>query len=49
VLLVFTGVKMPISPLVHLPITVSLAVIIVVVAGAVAARLWRDRARLHPA
>jgi tellurite resistance protein TerC len=42
-LLVFIGIKMLISPLVHLPVWVSLAVIAVVVAGAVAASLWRDR------
>ena len=45
VLLVFIGAKMLISPFIHLPVTVSLAVIIVAVAGAVAASLWRDRAR----
>jgi tellurite resistance protein TerC len=49
VLLAFIGTKMLISPFVHLPITVSLAVIIVVVSGAVAASLWRDRAARHPA
>ena len=49
VLLVFIGVKMLISPFVHLPMTVSLAVIIVVVAGAVAASLWRDRGGRSPA
>lgn len=49
VLLAFIGTKMLISPFVHLPITVSLAVIIVVVGGAVAASLWRDRAARHPA
>ena len=48
VLLVFIGAKMLISPFIHLPVTVSLAVIIVVVAGAVAASLWRDRARPRP-
>jgi tellurite resistance protein TerC len=48
-LLVFIGAKMLISPFAHLPITVSLAVIIVVVAGAVAASLWRDRAGRRPA
>ena len=39
-----------ISPLIHLPVTVSLAVIIAVAGGAVAASLWRDRARhlRHP-
>lgn len=45
VLLVFIGVKMLISPFVHLPVTASLAVIVVVVGGAVGASLWRDRAR----
>ena len=44
VLLVFIGVKMLVSPLVHLPVTVSLAVIVGVVGTAVAASLWRDRA-----
>jgi TerC family integral membrane protein len=44
VLLVFIGVKMLISPLVHLPVTVSLAVIVGVVGAAVVASLWRDRA-----
>jgi len=43
VLLVFIGVKMLISPLVHLPVTVTLAAIVVVAGGAVAASLWRDR------
>ena len=45
VLLVFIGVKMLISPFVHLPIWVSLAVIVVVAGGAVAASLWRGRNR----
>jgi len=44
-LLVFIGVKMLISPLVHLPIWMSLAVIAGVGGGAVAASLWRDRTR----
>ena len=44
-LLVFIGVKMLISPLVHLPVWVSLAAIAVIVGGAVAASLWRDRNR----
>ena len=44
VLLVFIGVKMLVSPLVHLPVTASLAVIVGVVGTAVAASLWRDRA-----
>jgi hypothetical protein len=42
---VFIGVKMLISPVVHLPVWVSLAVIVVVAGGAVAASLWRDRSR----
>jgi len=41
VLLVFIGVKMLISPLVHLPVWVSLAAIVVIVGGAVAASLCR--------
>jgi tellurite resistance protein TerC len=45
VLLVFIGVKMLVSPVVHLPVTVSLAVIVGVVGAAVGASLWRDRAR----
>jgi tellurite resistance protein TerC len=48
VLLVFIGVKMLTSAFVHLPVTVSLAVIAVVVGGAVAASLWRDRTRPRP-
>ena len=47
VLLVFIGVKMLIAPVVHLPVTVSLLVILGVVGGAVAASLWRDRAGGH--
>ena len=43
ILLVFIGVKMLISSFVHLPIWVSLAVIVVVASGAVAASLWHDR------
>ena len=43
VLLMFIGVKMLISPVVHLPVTVTLAAIVVVAGGAVAASLWRDR------
>jgi|SRR5712691_11130233 len=43
VLLVFIGVKMLISPLVHLPVWVSLAVIVMVTGGAMAASVWRDR------
>jgi tellurite resistance protein TerC len=49
VLLVFIGVKMLISPLVHLPIAVSLGVIIAVAGSAVAASLWRARRRPRPA
>jgi tellurite resistance protein TerC len=48
-LLVFIGVKMLASAFVHVPVTVSLAVIAVVVGGAVAASLWRDRGRPRPA
>jgi tellurite resistance protein TerC len=43
VLLVFIGAKMLLDPLIHVPVTVSLAVIAVVVATAVVASLWRDR------
>jgi tellurite resistance protein TerC len=43
VLLIFIGVKMLISPFVHLPLTVTLGAIVVVAGGAVAASLWRDR------
>jgi len=49
VLLVFIGVKMLVSGIVHVPVTVSLAVIAVVVGGAVGASLWRDRTRPRPA
>jgi tellurite resistance protein TerC len=49
VLLVFIGLKVVISPFIHLPVTMSLAVIVVVVGGTVAASLWRDRARPRPA
>jgi len=49
VLLVFIGVKMLVSSFVHVPVTVSLAVIAVVVGGAVGASRWRDRARPRPA
>jgi tellurite resistance protein TerC len=45
VLLVFIGLKMLISPVVHLPVTVSLAVIIVVAGGAVVFSLLRDKRR----
>jgi len=43
VLLMFIGVKMLISPFVHLPVTVTLAAIVIVAGGAVAAGLWRGR------
>ena len=49
VLLVFIGVKMLASPFVHVPVAVSLAVIAGVVGAAVAASLWRERARPRPA
>jgi integral membrane sensor domain MASE1 len=49
VLLAFIGVKMLISPVAHVPVTVSLIVIIVIVGCAVAASLWRDRALPRPA
>lgn len=45
VLLVFIGVKMLISDFVHLPVVVSLAVIVVVIGTAVVASRWRDRTR----
>ncbi len=48
VLLVFIGVKMLISPFVHLPVALSLAVIVAVVGGAIAASLWRGRGRARP-
>jgi len=48
VLLMFIGVKMLVSPFVHVPVTGSLSVIVAVVAGAVAASMGRDRARPHP-
>ena len=44
ILLVFIGVKMLISPLIEVPVMVSLAVIFAVVGWAVAASLWRQRA-----
>ena len=44
-LLVFIGMKMLLNPIVHVPLSVSLAVITVVVGAAVAASLSRDRAR----
>ena len=43
VLLMFIGVKMLLSPFVHLPVTVTLAAIVVVAGCAVAASLWRNR------
>ena len=43
-LLAFIGTKMLLSPFIHLPVTLSLAVIAVVVGTAVTASLWRDRA-----
>jgi tellurite resistance protein TerC len=45
VLLVLIGVKMLISDFVHLPVVVSLAVIVVVIGTAVVASRWRDRTR----
>ena len=45
VLLVFIGIKMLISPFIHLPVWMSLAAIAVVAGGAIAANVWRDRAR----
>jgi tellurite resistance protein TerC len=45
ILLVFIGVKMLISPLVHLPVTVSLAAIIAVAGGAAALSLLREERR----
>jgi tellurite resistance protein TerC len=47
-LLVFIGAKMLLAPVVHLPVTASLAVIVVIVGGTVAASLWRDRSRPRP-
>jgi tellurite resistance protein TerC len=49
VLLMFIGVKMLISPFVHIPVTVSLTVIVIIVGCAVAASLWRDRSGRRPA
>ena len=43
VLLMFIGVKMLVSPFVHLPVTVTLVAIVIVAGGAVAASLWRGR------
>jgi tellurite resistance protein TerC len=45
ILLVFIGVKMLVSPVVHLPVWVSLAVIALVAGGAMTASVWRDRRR----
>jgi tellurite resistance protein TerC len=45
ILLVFIGAKMLMSSVVHLPTWVSLVVIAAVAGGAVAASLWRERAR----
>ena len=45
VLLVFIGVKMLVSSVVHVPVPVSLAVITVILGAAVAASVWRDRTR----
>ena len=45
VLLVFIGMKMLLNPIVHIRLSVSLAVITVVVGAAVAASLSRDRTR----
>jgi tellurite resistance protein TerC len=45
VLLALTGIKMLLTPWVHLPVSVTLAVIVAVIGGAVGASLWRDRAR----
>jgi tellurite resistance protein TerC len=47
-LLVFIGAKMLISPFVHLPVTASLAVIVVAVGGSVAASRWHDRVGPRP-
>ena len=44
-LLVFIGAKMLLAPVIHIPVLASLGVIAAVVAGAVAASLWRDRGR----
>ena len=44
-LLVFIGVKMLLSPVVHMPVWVSLVVIAVVAGGAMAASVWRDPSR----
>ena len=47
-LLGFIGAKMLISPVVELPVTVSLGAILAVAAAAVAASLWRDRSQPRP-
>jgi len=47
-LLVFIGAKMLLAHVIHIPVLASLGVIAAVVAGAVAASLWRDRGRPHP-
>ena len=44
-LLVFIGTKMLLSPVVELPLTVSLGAIVAVASAAVAASLWRDRSQ----
>jgi TerC family integral membrane protein len=44
-LLVFIGIKMLISPFIHLPVWTSLAAIAAVAGGAIAAHVWRDGAR----
>lgn len=43
VLLALTGIKMLVTPWVHLPVTLTLAVVVAVIGRAVAASLWRDR------
>jgi tellurite resistance protein TerC len=47
-LLVFIGAKMLLAHVIHIPVLASLGVIAAVVAGAVAASLWRDRGRPRP-
>jgi tellurite resistance protein TerC len=47
VLLALTGIKMLLTPWVHVPVGVSLAVILTVIGGAVGASLWRGRASTH--
>jgi len=46
ILLVFIGVKMLISPLIEVPVMISLVVITAVIGWAAAASLWRQRAGL---